>query len=1063
MKKFTSVLTLLSASIALAACGGGGGGGDDEVEQDAAIRGVINQTLPAAALPSAALPSAELPSAALPATSLPSTEVAPLDDVDEEINVTLQRSQEVSLTSLVDSNPGSSATANISVNTTTGAFTATVTALGFPTGEVTMVHIHDGFAGNNGGIIVNNFTEGASGVFSASGTLSTEQVSDYLTGGLYFNLHTQSNPSGELRGQIVNAETTVIRTELQSQQEVVNDSLPVVRDTSAVGYFTTALPIANDNPVITNVQVSGFVPSLPGNPRGPVHVHSAPAGQNGPILFALQETNALGTADETSNGVFWTSLNNPTALDALERSDIRNATGFGNGNYYFNVHSAANLGGEVRGQIVPDGVTIERVEIQTAQEIPVVTTPSVSDAANGELGGIGYIVTRDAISTPPTPTALIGAQVQVIGFDPALPEVPSPVHIHRGFAGATGGIDVILTDIDPEGDNVPASTFFNTQGQDLTGFNADSFGAGENYINVHSQANASGEIRAQITPTGIRATVSELQGEQEPQGVNATANPDAAGVAFVTIDERTAPTVRINARVSGFTPSLPGNAQGPFHLHRGFAGVNGNIAVGELQGLIATPPADPEASGAFTEFNTPTPILVSDFANQDQLVDDLSNLLAGGLYFNAHSDANTGGELRGQVTPEGIQATRSELEAQQEPQGATSELGFIDGVQGVAFTTIDERNELDPSVRINARVSGFTPALPGNAQGPFHLHRGFAGINGNIAVGELQGLEVTPPIDPAAPGAFTEFNTPNPVLVSEFNASAATDAADLLAGGLYFNVHSEQNLGGELRGQLVPRDIQATRSELEASQEPQGSDTTANPDATSVAFVTIDERNIQEASVRINARVSGFTPALPGNPQGPFHLHRGFAGINGNIAVGLEQNLTSSLENTGLSTEFTQFTSLDPILVSDFASSVETDTLNLFQGGFYFNVHSEANPNGELRGQLITDNNVALRGDLDSLQTLPPQTNLATGVGFLTVTNVQNGLFLSNVILNELDGIDFDTVSVNVGGNNNNLLQELEENDDANVDNTFSNEIRAVANLNGLLNNNAYSFNASED
>ena len=70
------------------------------------------------------------------------------------------------------------------------------------------------------------------------------------------------------------------------------------------------------------------------------------------------------------------------------------------------------------------------------------------------------------------------------------------------------------------------------------------------------------------------------------------------------------------------------------------------------------------------------------------------------------------------------------------------------------------------------------------------------------------------------------------------------------------------NAAGELRGQITPTGIQATRSELQASQEPQGSDTSANPDAAGVAFVTIDERNTLDPSVRINARVTGFTPLL---------------------------------------------------------------------------------------------------------------------------------------------------------------------------------------------------------
>ena len=148
-------------------------------------------------------------------------------------------------------------------------------------------------------------------------------------------------------------------------------------------------------------------------------------------------------------------------------------------------------------------------------------------------------------------------------------------------------------------------------------------------------------------------------------------------------------------------------------------------------------------------------------------------------------------------------------------------------------------------------------------------------MNGNIAVGALQGLNLSVQ-NAGTADEFTQFSS-GTILVSNFADSVETDAADLLAGGFYFNVHSEANPAGELRGQLIPTGIQATRSELQASQEPQGSDTSANPDAAGVAFVTIDERNTLDPSVRINARVSGFTPLLPGDPGvGPLHLHRGF-------------------------------------------------------------------------------------------------------------------------------------------------------------------------------------------
>ena len=166
------------------------------------------------------------------------------------------------------------------------------------------------------------------------------------------------------------------------------------------------------------------------------------------------------------------------------------------------------------------------------------------------------------------------------------------------------------------------------------------------------------------------------------------------------------------------------------------------------------------------------------------------------------------------------------------------------------------------------------------------------------------------------------------------------------------------------------------------------------------------------------------------------------------------QGLNLSVQNAGTADEFTQFSS-GTILVSDFADSVETDAADLLAGGFYFNVHSEANPAGELRGQLVSSNSLVLRADLDGSQVLPQANDTsAIGFGYLTITDLAAGQFLSNVIVIDMNA---EEVSVNVGGANNNIFISLQPTADANV---FNSVIGPVFNLNGLL-NGAYSFQAT--
>jgi hypothetical protein len=66
------------------------------------------------------------------------------------------------------------------------------------------------------------------------------------------------------------------------------------------------------------------------------HIHQAAAGQNGPVIIPMTRT-AEGT---------WTIPAGAKLTDAQYEA-------FKAGNLYVNVHTDANKGGEVRGQIKP--------------------------------------------------------------------------------------------------------------------------------------------------------------------------------------------------------------------------------------------------------------------------------------------------------------------------------------------------------------------------------------------------------------------------------------------------------------------------------------------------------------------------------------------------------------------------------------------------------------------------------------------------------------------------------------------------------------------------------------
>lgn len=93
-----------------------------------------------------------------------------------------------------------------------------------------------------------------------------------------------------------------------------------------------------------------------------LHIHNAPAGSNGPIVFGQLGSSLLGAAlnpaltddaddlvidaaNGTVSGV-WEATDNPALTAAMV--DLLNGQGL-----YFNVHTNAFRGGAIRGQIVP--------------------------------------------------------------------------------------------------------------------------------------------------------------------------------------------------------------------------------------------------------------------------------------------------------------------------------------------------------------------------------------------------------------------------------------------------------------------------------------------------------------------------------------------------------------------------------------------------------------------------------------------------------------------------------------------------------------------------------------
>ncbi len=112
-----------------------------------------------------------------------------------------------------------------------------------------------------------------------------------------------------------------IKVVLSGNQEIP----PVTTSGSGTGTFN----IAPDLSIRGSVTVAGMTPTV-------AHIHEAPPGKSGPIVIPLVQT-----ADNA-----WSVPAGAKLTDAQFES-------YKAGNLYYNVHSAAYKGGEIRGQIKP--------------------------------------------------------------------------------------------------------------------------------------------------------------------------------------------------------------------------------------------------------------------------------------------------------------------------------------------------------------------------------------------------------------------------------------------------------------------------------------------------------------------------------------------------------------------------------------------------------------------------------------------------------------------------------------------------------------------------------------
>jgi len=203
--------------------------------------------------------------------------------------------------------------------------------------ELAAAHIHLGEPGEAGDVLTGFMVDGSAYVegLITGDSVTEELILALLTGDSYFNFHTATNPSGEVRGQIYRLAREGYTLNLSGDQEVPAISVAG----SGGGVITMDRGQSNVHYMFVMSELSG--------PAQAAHFHNAMAGSNGDVVYNLSDM-LMGIENYDGEFGYWNASSSPAF-------NMENALQFRNEAIYLNIHTAENMSGELRGQVIRGG------------------------------------------------------------------------------------------------------------------------------------------------------------------------------------------------------------------------------------------------------------------------------------------------------------------------------------------------------------------------------------------------------------------------------------------------------------------------------------------------------------------------------------------------------------------------------------------------------------------------------------------------------------------------------------------------------------------------------------
>ena len=216
---------------------------------------------------------------------------------------------------------------------------------------------------------------------------------------------------------------------------------------------TATLQLFSDNSLKYTINVIGLAS---GDALSAAHIHTGNVVVNGPVILGLSPTFTGSTATGTITNL------RTSFVDSL-KSDVNEL--------YFNVHSTQVASGLVRGQLNTNLDMVADVALSGANEVPAIITTATGTA-------LLRLTTKKELFVRVSIASLEANDTLAVS------------HIHRGAAGANGGILLDLYANAAEFGTVKVITVTDAQ---IATLKNDAL-----YVNVHSRRRPSGIVRGQI-------------------------------------------------------------------------------------------------------------------------------------------------------------------------------------------------------------------------------------------------------------------------------------------------------------------------------------------------------------------------------------------------------------------------------------------------------------------------------------------------------------------------------------------------------------------------------------